>query len=727
MTDDVGFGASSTFGGPVPTPTFDALAREGLRYNRFHTTAICSPTRASLLTGRNPHNVGMGNATNLPTGYEGYTSVIPDSAGTVARVLTDAGYSSAMFGKAHITPEWESGPAGPFDRWPTGLGFQHFYGFLNADTSLFEPSLVEDRRPVDRPRSDAPYHFEQDIADKAVAWIRLQKSVRPDKPVFIYYAPGSAHAPHHAPPEWLAKFRGRFDRGWDVLRRETFARQKAAGLIPEDTVLTPRPAQLPAWESLSSDQKQLGARLMEAYAATLSYSDHEIGRVVDTLRGSGKIDDTIVIYIQGDNGSSAEGGINGLLYEQSQINGLDEQLPYQLEHIEEIGSKTLYNTFPAGWGWAMNTPFQWYKRVGSHFGGTRNGMVISWPGHIDDPGNIRSQFHHVSDIMPTILEAARIQAPRTIGGVPQKPLDGISMAYSFKPGAAGRRTQQVFEMMESMGLYDEGWMLSSTPVVIPWEPGESPKVALADRRWELYDIRSDFSQAHDLAKANPTRLRQMQHKFWQVAAANAILPIHGLTEGRKGMPDPASGRTEFVFHAGQTRIPEYAGIPSLSGRSFAITAEVVIDAASRGVVAAQGGRFGGYALYLKDGHLVFHYNALGNRQFVVKSTSPVPTGARKLAARFKIDQPRPRSGGTLTLLVDDAVVGSGRIETTLRRISHTEGFDVGIDEISPVTADYSFADNAFNGELQRLKLILDYVDMPGVMSQHSRPATVTAN
>ena len=536
MTDDVGFGASGSFGGPIPTPTLDTLARNGLRYNRFHTTAICSPTRASLLTGRNPHNVGMGNATNLPTGYDGYTSVIPESAGTVARVLTDAGYSSAMFGKAHITPEWESGPTGPFDRWPTGLGFQHFYGFLNADSSMFEPSLVEDTRFVDMPRRDETYHFEKDIADQAIAWIKEQKSVRPDKPVFIYYAPASAHAPHHAPPEWLAKFRGHFDQGWDVVRQETFQRQKAAGLIPAYTELTPRPAQLPAWNTLSSDQKRLGTRLMEAYAAALAFADHEAGRVVDTMQGAGEPGNTMVIYIQGDNGSSAEGGINGLLFEQSQINGLTEDLTYQLAHIEEIGSEALYNTFPAGWGWAMNTPFKWYKRVGSHFGGTRNGMVISWPGHIDDPGSVRAQFHHVSDIMPTILEAARIAAPASIDGVQQKPLDGISMAYTFKRGAPDHRTQQIFEMMENMGLYNDGWMLSSTPVVIPWALDQSPKVELADRRWELYDIRSDFSQAHDLARTEPVRLKQMQQEFWRLAQANAILPIHGLTEGRQGMP-----------------------------------------------------------------------------------------------------------------------------------------------------------------------------------------------
>ena len=707
MTDDVGFGASGSFGGPIPTPTLDTLARNGLRYNRFHTTAICSPTRASLLTGRNPHNVGMGNATNLPTGYDGYTSVIPDSAGTVARVLTDAGYSSAMFGKAHITPEWETGPTGPFDRWPTGLGFQHFYGFLNADTSMFEPTLVDDTRFVDRPRGDETYHFEKDIADKAIAWIKVQKSVRPDKPVFVYYAPASAHAPHHAPPEWLAKFRGRFDQGWDAVRQETFQRQKAAGLIPANTELTPRPAQLPAWSTLSADQKRLGTRLMEAYAAALAYADHEVGRVVDAMQGAGEPGDTMVIYIQGDNGSSPEGGINGLLFEQSQINGLTEDLAYALAHSEEIGSEKAYNTYPAGWGWAMNTPFQWYKRVGSHFGGTRNGMVISWPGHIDDPGSVRAQFHHVSDIMPTILEAARIAAPASIDGVQQKPLDGISMAYTFKRGAPDRRTQQIFEMMENMGLYNDGWMLSSTPVVIPWALDQSPKVELADRRWELYDIRSDFSQAHDLAGTEPVRLKQMQQEFWRLAQANAILPIHGLTEGRQGMPDPSGGRSELVFHAGQSRIPEYAGLPSLGGRSFSITADVLVKSTSRGVLAAQGGRFGGYALYLQDGHLIFHYNALGSRQYTVRSQDRVPPGTHRLVARFSIDQPRPRSGGSLKLLVDDFVVGSGRIETTLRRISHTEGFDVGLDTVTPVTGDYSVSDSAFDGELTKLTLKLE--------------------
>jgi arylsulfatase len=707
MTDDVGFGASSTFGGPIPTPSFDRLAAEGLRYSRFHTTAICSPTRASLLTGRNPHAVGMGNATNVPTGYPGYHSVIPKSAGSIARVLSDAGYGTAMFGKAHITPEWESGPAGPFDRWPTGLGFQHFYGFLNADTSMFEPALVSDQSFVDPPVGP-DYHFDRDIADKAIGWIETQKSVRPDRPLFVYLATGAAHAPHHAPADWLGRFRGRFDQGWDRMRAESFARQKAAGVIPANAKLTPRPAMLPAWTSLSADERRLAARLMEAHAAALAFADEQIGRVVAAMRAANGAENTLVIYIQGDNGASAEGGRTGLIAEQSQINGLKENLPEQLGRIDAIGTADAYNTYPAAWGWAMNTPFQWFKRVGSHFGGTRNGMVIAWPGHIADPGRVRSQFHHVADVMPTILEAAGVPMPAAIAGVAQLPLDGISMTYSFRPGQPSRRRMQIFEMMESMALYEDGWMLSSTPVVIPWAPAESPRVALADRGWELYDLDHDFSQARDLAARKPERLAKMKARYWALAEAGNVLPIHGLTEGREGMPDPAAGRHIFVYRAGQARIPEYAGAPSVAGRSFAIDAEIGIAAAtSDGVIVAQGGRFGGYAFYLKEGRPSFHYNAIGNRQYRISADRPLPAGRHRLSVRFDIDRPAPRAGGTVTLYANGKEIARGRVETSLRRISHTEGLDIGRDAVSPVSDEYTVAESAFRGKLESVTVTLD--------------------
>lgn len=704
LTDDVGFGSSSTFGGPVPTPTFDALARNGARYNAFNTTAICSPTRASLLTGRYPHNVGMGNATNVPAGYPGYTSVIPGSAATIARMLRDQGYGTAIFGKSHITPEWESGPTGPFDRWPTGLGFDYFFGFLGADTSLYAPALVENTRFVERTVADAHYHFEADIADRAVAWIRGQKALAPDRPLFVYFATAGAHAPHHAPPEWLARFRGRFDAGWDAVRRETFARQHALGVVPRDAVLTARPDSLPAWDSLSPERRRLATRLMEAYAASLAFADAQVGRVVEALRAADPRNPPLVVYIQGDNGSSAEGGPGGLIYEQTQINGVSESPDWQLSQIERIGSGAAYNTYPAGWGWAMNTPFQWYKRVGSHFGGIRNGLVISWPGHIVAPEAVRGQFHHVSDIAPTLLEAIGVAPPATVDGVPQQPLDGVSMLYTFaQPRAAPRRRTQVFEMMENLAIYEDGWMASTTPFVVPWALASSARPPLDQRRWELYHVDRDFTQARDLAAREPGRLRALQQRFWDEAARQQILPIRGLNEGRAGMPDPAAGRTTFTFHRGQERIPELGGAPPVAGRSFTIEAEVTIPAGGgQGVIAAQGGRFGGYAFYLKSGVPAFHYNALGPWQYTVQASRPLTPGPHRLSVRVDPDSKEAGAGATVSLSIDGEVVATGRIDRSLRRISHTEGLDVGRDTLTPVSPDYPEGDNAFDGELDRV-------------------------
>lgn len=420
----------------------------------------------------------MGNATDISAGYDGYTTVIPKSAGTIAQILKQSGYSTAMFGKGHLTPRWEQGPTGPFDRWPTGLGLEYFYGFIGADTSMFEPMLFEHTSAVDRPTGRQNYHFDRDLADRAVRWIETQHQTAPDKPFFIYYATGTAHAPNMVSKEWIARFKGKFDQGWDAVREQTFARQKAGGVIPVDALLTGRPALLPAWDSLSADQKRLSARFMETYAASLAFADHQIGRVIDSLRTTGELDNTLVIFIQGDNGGSAEGGINGMLFEQSQINGFQENLNYQLTRLDDIGSERVYAVYPAGWGWAMNTPFQYYKRVASHLGGIRNGLVISWPSHIKDAGAMRPQFHHISDITPTILEAAQVQALATLDGVPQKPLDGISMTYTFKSrDAHSRRTTQVFEVMNNYAIYSDGWMASTRPTVIPWDLGKSPSQA----------------------------------------------------------------------------------------------------------------------------------------------------------------------------------------------------------------------------------------------------------
>lgn len=708
LTDDVGFGAASAFGGPIPTPTFDMLARSGLRFNRFHTAAICSPTRASLLTGRNPHNVGVGLVTNLPTGYDGYTSVIPQSAGTIAQVLRTRGYNTAMFGKGHVTPEWEQSAAGPFDRWPTGLGFEHFYGFLGADISMYAPALVRGTSFIAPPR-DQNYFFERDMADDAIGWIREQQAIAPDNPFFIYYAPGAAHAPNHAPAEWLARFRGQFDAGWDVMRQQIFERELATGAIPQGTVLTPRPPELPAWDSLSADQRRLYARYMEAYAASLAFSDREMGRVLDAVRETGEFDNTLVIYIQGDNGASTEGRLDGKLFEQSGVNDITERFDYVLGRIDDIGGPNAYNLYPGGWGWAMNAPFAWYKRIASHFGGTRNAMVVSWPRHIRERGGLRSQFHHVSDVMPTILEAAGIPAPSELAGVEQMPLDGVSMLYAFNDGRAqSHRRRQIFEVMQNFGIYDNGWVAASRPVGSPWDRTRAAPVPLDQRVWELFNVDVDFSQSRDLAREQPERLAALQQLFWVEAARNNILPIHAPNEGAAGSPSFTNGRTSFSYPAGVTRIPERAAPPVIR-RSFTITADIEVPASgANGVLVTQGGRFGGYALYLAGSRPVFHYNSVGERQYSIRAEQPLAPGRHRLVARIVVDSAAPGAGANVTILNGRRTITSGRIDAMLGAwISHTEGFDVGEDTLTPINDEYTIEQSRFSGTLERLTIDLN--------------------
>jgi arylsulfatase A-like enzyme len=708
MTDDVGFGASSTFGGPIPTPTFDALAREGLRYNRFNTTAICSPTRASLLTGRNPQEVGIGYTTNWPTGYDGYNSVIPKTAGALPEILKQAGYDTAMFGKGHITPEWEMSQAGPFDRWPTGLGFEYFYGFLGADTSAFEPSLVENTRPVEPPL-DPDYHLDRDLADHAIRWMAEQHAAAPDKPFFIYYAPGTAHAPNHAPKAWLDRFRGQFDQGWDVMRAATVARQKAAGVIPPDTDDAPRPATLPYWSALTADQKRLYARYMEAYAASLAYADDQIGRVLQSLRDNGQLDNTLVIYIQGDNGGSAEGSFDGKLYEQSPLAGVTEDPAFALAHIDQIGTRDAYNLYPGGWGWALNAPFQWTKRYGSHFGGLRNGMVLAWPHHIGDPGGLRSQFAHVSDIMPTILEAAGVPAPATLNGVAQQPITGISLAYTLGAARApSRRTSQVFAMAQNLSLYKDGWVVATTPMATPWERTPPKPVPLDQRRWELYDVDRDFSEAHDLAAAEPARLQAMRDLFWVEAGRAGALPIHASEGGQAGRPDLNRDRRLFTYRPGVTHVPETAA-PDVVGHSFTITAKVAVPAGGgQGVLCAHGGRFAGYSLFLDHGRLAFTYNLTPAHLTRIEAAAALAPGEHELRLRFVLERQERAAPATAILFVDGKEVARGRAARTFTTaVSHTEGFDVGEDTISPVDDSYTVDASRFTGELKTLTVEID--------------------
>lgn len=707
MTDDVGFGASETFGGRISTPTFDALAEHGLRYNTFHTAGICSPTRASLLTGRAPQSVGMGYTANWPTPYEGYNSRIPESAATIARLLKDAGYNTAMLGKGHITPEWEMSAAGPFDRWPTGLGFEYFYGFLGADTSMFEPSLVENTRPVTVDTMEGDYHLDRDLADKAIAWLSEQNAADPDRPFFIYFATGTAHAPNHAPADWLEAYRGRFEDGWDVLREETVAHQRQLGVIPADAVDAPRPDSLPVWEDLPAQERALYARYMEAYAASLSFADSQIGRVVAAIEGQGEIDNTLIIYIQGDNGASEEGRVSGKLFEQSALSGVQEALEYVQSRMDEIGGPSTYPLLPGGWGWAMNAPFPWAKRYAAHFGGTRNGMVISWPEQIEAEGEVRSQFHSVSDIMPTLLEVAGVSAPDEVGGVPQMPIDGISMSYSFDSAEApGRRSSQVFAVGPEFGLYQEGWMASAQPTENPWQ-GHSAPPHIDDRVWELYDISTDFTQSQDVSDAHPDILARLQDQFWIEAARHQILPLHDSFGVHEGRPDPSANQDRFIYTRPVAHIAGSAA-PNIVGRSFQISATVRVDAEANGVIVAHGGRFAGYSLFFDDGRPTFTFNQTPARMTRIQASKPVEPGAHTLIAKFTADEPRRGTAGTLSISVDGALVGEGRIPATFPLIvSHTEGFDVGSDEVTPVDPAYTVATSRFTGDLERVVFSLD--------------------
>lgn len=712
MTDDIGFGVSSVFGGPVPTPTLAALAKTGARYTRFNTTALCSPTRASLLTGRMPQNVNMGNVANLPTGFDGYTTVIPKTAGTMAEILKEHGFNTAMFGKGHLTPQWEQSMAGPFDRWPTGLGFQHFYGFISADTSQWEPSLVEDTTPIEPPHGDPKYFFEADMANHAIHWIEKQHAVAPSKPFFIYYAPGTAHAPNQAPKAWIAKFKGKFDQGWDVVRQQTFERQKAMGLVPKDAKISPRPASLPAWSSLDAEHKKVYARMMECYAAAVAYSDAQTGRVIDALRKEGELKNTLIVFIEGDNGSSAEGGPQGLAFEQSEITGHKETFKELASHYKDFGSRKTYNLYPAAWAWAMNAPFPWWKQIASQAGGVRNGMVISWPGHIKDPKVTRLQYAYVDDIMPTVLQATGVKAPKTLDGYVQKPIDGMSLAYTFQhPNAPSQRRTQIYEMMENYGIYRDGWMAGTLPKRMAWEVGvdgnRKLNVTPAERKWTLFDLKTDFTTAVDLSKKYPEKLKELKQLFWQQAARTNILPIHDWSQGTQDRPSMGAYRTHFVYPARMTRITEDAA-PHTIGRSFTITADVVIPkGGAHGVLIDQGGRYSGYGFYLKDDKPVFYYNAVGTDQYAIRSKTAVPEGAHKLTMKFVADEQKPGTPGTATIYIDGKEVASGRIGRTMAGwVSHTEGLDIGSDTITPVSSDYTIENSSFTGKIKQVDVTL---------------------
>lgn len=700
LVDDAGFGQFSTFGGGVPSPTMDRLAAEGVRFNRFHTTALCSPTRASLITGRNHHKVNMGRIVEVNMGYDGYTSVTEKDTATIGNVLSQHGYATSWFGKNHNTPSWEMEDTASQAHWPSGFGFQYFYGFVGGDANQWEPTLWENNTRV--PRSPDPdYHMIPDLVDHAIGWMHRVKSVDPQKPYLLYMAPGATHAPHSAPEAWIAKFKGKFDAGWDEYRKQTFERQKRLGVVPASAKLTPRPPELPAWDSLTADQKKLYARMMEVFAAYGAFMDSEMGRLVDAVKAMPDADNTMIVYIAGDNGASAEGALDGTFNETAFFNGWNVPAEINMKYIDELGGRKVYNHFPAAWAWAMDTPFKWTKQVASHFGGIRNPVIVSWPKQIKDRGGLREQFTHVIDIAPTLYEAAGITPPAVVDGIQQQPIQGISMMYAIRDAKAeSRRQLQYFEMFENNGLYHDGWFASSYSGTTPWAPpasraGYDPLKAT----WELYDLEKDFTQANDVAAQNPEKLRELQNLWWAEAGKNDVLPLQ---PNLKFLGHKPLERPQYVLYPGATRIG-LSNQPQTYNTSFTITAFAEVPASgAQGVLFAQGGVTGGMALYVQDGRLVYTYNFLDAERTKVTSTIPVPRGKVTMKADFAYDGGGPGKGGTVTLSVNGKPAGKGKIERTVPALyAPDEGTDVGMDEGSAVDFGYT-APFAFTGTLEKV-------------------------
>jgi arylsulfatase A-like enzyme len=710
LLDDLGFGQPGTFGGPVPTPNLDRLASQGLRYNRFHTTAICSPTRAALLTGRNHHQVATGTITELATGYPGYNSVWPRSTASAARVLKENGYSTAAFGKWHNTPDWETSPIGPFQHWPTGLGFEYWYGFHGGETSQWEPQLFRNEITVEAPkRPEQGYHLTEDLVDDAIQWINRKQSLAPDKPYFIYFATGAMHAPLHAPKEWIDKFKGQFDQGWDKVREQTLERQKKLGLVPANTQLTPRPKEIEAWDSLSPDAKRLYAGHQEVFAGFLAHTDHHVGRLLNAIASLPDADNTLIFFVAGDNGPSAEGSVTGTLNNMMTQNGIPDSVAAQLPKIDEIGGPLHENHYPVGWAWAGSSPFQWMKRVPSHFGGTRNGLVVSWPAGIKDKGGLRTQFHHVIDVVPTIYQATGITAPNSVDGIKQTPIAGVDMTYSFgNASAPGTRKSQYFETGGHRAIYHDGWVAASFHGV-PWQLTGS--VGFKNNVWELYNIEEDFSQATDLAKNNPQKLKELQAVFDAEAKQFDVYPLDDRFAERAAnayRPSLTRGRTKFTYGAGATRIPE-GSAPPVYQRSHKITAKVTIpEKGAEGVIVAEGGG-SGFVLYVKDSRAHYDYNFFGKATYSVSSDKPLPTGDVEIVLRYEQQPFRPfveTKGGTAELFVNGESAGKGNIENVApARFSATETLDIGMDLGAPASHAYrDKAPFAFTGTVKSVEI-----------------------
>ena len=732
LIDDVGFGTSSVFGGPCHTPNFEKLAKTGLRYTRFHTTSLCSPTRQALLTGRNHHSAGMGGITEIATAAPGYNSVLSNTKAPLAVTLKLNGYSTAQFGKCHEVPVWQTSPAGPFNAWPTGGGgFEYFYGFIGGENNQFDPALYEGTTPIEPPRTPAEgYHLTEDLTDKAIAWTRQQKALMGDKPFFIYFAPGATHAPHHVPKDWIDRYKGQFAHGWDKQREITFNKQKELAVIAADAVLTPRHKEIPAWDEMDPRLKPVLEREMEVYAAFMEHTDHHVGRLIDALADMEILDDTLIYLIIGDNGASAEGTLQGAFNEMANFNGMAaiETPEFLMSKLDEFGGEGSYGHFAVGWAWAMNSPYQWTKQVASHWGGTRNGTIIHWPKGIKEKGGVRHQFSHVIDVAPTVLEAAGLPEPVAVNGVQQSPYEGTSMLYTFNDaGAAERHETQYFEMFCNRGIYHKGWS-AVTKHRTPGAMGAGEKLpAFDDDVWELYDGSKDWTQSKDLSKEMPEKLHELQ-RLWLIEAVKYnVLPlddrqIERLNSDLAGRPVLVKGNRQLLF-AGMGRLSE-SSVVNVKNKSFAVTADVEVPASgAEGVMIAQGGRFGGWSLYAKGGKAKFVYNVLGIKSYAIEATSAIPAGKTQVRMEFGYDGGGMSKGGTVTLYCAGKEVGKGRVEQTQGFIfSADETTDVGCETGTTVSPDYTAQTSRFNGRLNWVQIDLgkDAADADHFISPEER-------
>jgi arylsulfatase A-like enzyme len=733
MTDDQGYGVSGTFGGVIPTPTLDRIAKTGLRYLQFNSTSLCSPTRAALLTGRNHHSSGFGVITELSTGYPGYNSIMGTDNGTIGQILQGNGYTTSWFGKNHNTPDYQYSLAGPFDQWPSGMGFQYFYGFQGGETDQWTPYLFQDHTQIFPWVNHPGYNLITDMADQAIARMKGLQAADPGQPWLIYYATGGTHSPHQPTQEWVDKMHGKFDMGWNVMRDSIFANQKRLGVLPADAKLTPWPDDLPKWETLTADQKKLYARQAEVFAAYAAYNDYEIGRVVQEVQDEGLLDNTIIIYICGDNGTSPEGTLSGTPNQWTAYNGiLDFPIADQLKFYDAWGSAATYPHMAVAWSWAFDCPFKWTKQVASHFGGTRQGLAISWPGHIDDPGGIRMQFHHVIDILPTILEVTGINPPDEIDGIKQKPIEGVSMAYTFKKAnanAPSTRKVQYFEMIANRGIYDDGWYACTTPPHGPWILN-APLPPIADYKWELYNLKEDWTQYNDLAAKNPAKLKELQALFDQEAKKYNVYPLDNRSFARAIEPRPSTtaGKLQFTYTGVNPGIAT-SNAPSILGRSYSVIADVTVpEGGGKGVICTAGGRWGGWGLYVVNGIPIFDYNMLILAQYRWAGTQPLTAGKHTIEYDYVYDGPGIAKGGTGTLKVDGQTVDSHKQPNSISFLQVAdETFDVGTDLRTELNAkDYTLPFD-FTGTINKLTINLKPTDFTAAEQQQIRDAAVRAD